>query len=325
MIDFYIISTTLAVNRIWVPSLEKRDWSVFQGLPFMHHHTSRSETTSRRTTILAALVLMLGVITLLPSKPASALTINRNFFGGLAPSTVGGGSIVDIFNTAADWWEASILDDHTLNIDFGWSDLPGNILATASTSDSIRISNGTVRFDNTRSDWFLDATPDDSVEYQNFTETNQDLGGGVVNTSREFGAFFGDAFSNFDLLTVAAHEIGHLLGVLDLFGNPMPDPLLITGPRPFAGTSLDTVPLGGGHLSQFSYPSTVMNPFTSPSVRRHLSAIDILAAAERSDFTELNLNPLAPPIAVAEPAPLAILSFGLLASLALRRRKARAT
>lgn len=274
---------------------------------------------SSRTAAVAVLALCL--LTTMGLKTASALTINRNFVTSTAPTTTaGGGDIIDIFNVAADWWEASILDNHTLNIDFFWADLPGNTLGTASTFDPIRISNGTIRFDNTGTDWFLDATPDDDAEYQTFTETSQDLGGGIVNTSREYEAFFGDPFGRFDLLTVAAHEIGHLLGILDYNFDPIPNPLEITSPRPHAGTLLETVTLGGGHLSQFAYPSTVMNPFISPNVRRNLSAIDILAAAERSDFTDLNLDPLADPIAVAEPAPLAVLTLGLLATIAFRRR-----
>ena len=104
----------------------------------------------------AATILILGVIATTLPKTASALTINRNFTGGITPiTTAGGGSITDVFNIAADWWEASILDSLTLNIDFGWSDLSGSTLATASTFDSIPISNGTVQFDNTGTNWFL--------------------------------------------------------------------------------------------------------------------------------------------------------------------------
>lgn len=278
--------------------------------------------------LLKPLAVTLSAICLLSSgvlSTASALTINRTFVGGIAPTvTTGGGDIVDIFNTAADWWEASILDSHTLDIDFGWDTLAGNTLGSASTTTSVPITTGLIRFDNDRTDWFLDATPTDDADYQTFTETSQDLGGGVVNTSRQFDAFFGDAFGRFDLLTVAAHEIGHLLGVVDVVANPLPDPFLITSPRPNAGTLIDTVALGGGHLSPVSYPNTLMNPFVSRSVRRSQSTIDILAAAERTGFVDLNLDPLAPST-VAEPAPLAMITFGLLTAALVRRRQARDT
>jgi len=57
------------------------------------------------------------------------LTINRNFTGGAAPaSAAGGGNIVDIFNRTADWWEASILDSHIVDVDFSWANLSGNTL-----------------------------------------------------------------------------------------------------------------------------------------------------------------------------------------------------
>jgi hypothetical protein len=84
---------------------------------------------------------------------------------------------------------------------------------------------------------------------------------------------------------------------------------------------IDTVTLGGGHLDPASYPDTLMTPFVRPSVRRSQSAIDILAAAEKTGFFNLNLNPLAAPLAFAEPAPLAVVGLGLLAAIALCGRR----
>jgi hypothetical protein len=44
---------------------------------------------------------------------------------GSAPTnTIGEGNLVEVFHAAADSWEPTIKDDHTVTIQFGWSPLP---------------------------------------------------------------------------------------------------------------------------------------------------------------------------------------------------------
>ena len=247
---------------------------------------------------LTAISSVLAVSFTVPQ--AQAITINLNFvdvgqtfpitsgdIGVSAPTTVyGGGNINDLVHAAADYWESALLDNHTYNIDFGWADLSGPLGIASQWVVSKPGNGGTIRFDGTRTDWFMDSTPYDSSEYHNYTESSADLGGGTVNTGRIYNAdFFQDSslFYSYDFLSVAIHEMGHLLGVAD-FDN-FGDPLVINNPLPYAGTSIDTT---GGHIN---INTTSMYPSIFNGRRKLLSEVDILAAAEVNGFTNVNLNP----------------------------------
>ena len=129
------------------------------------------------------------------SQQAQALTLIRNFvnsgetfprlsdkIAGDAPSNaVGGGNLVDIFNTAADIWEDLIEDDHTVTLNFGWSSLRGKgahyLIGAGGTP--YRETAASILFDNDESfSWFLDSTPTLSEEYQDLMADTRDLGGG---------------------------------------------------------------------------------------------------------------------------------------------------
>jgi hypothetical protein len=265
---------------------------------------------------------------------ASAITIVRDFIpagnpfpGGLgnaggAGNQAGGGDFNSLFNAAADYWEAALMDSHTVTIHYGWQSLSGGTLGVhvllAEGGTPHRETEGTIRFDNDAATaWFTDATPLNHSEYGTFNSFSSNLGGGVMNVGRVHTNPSGSAVGRFDLFSVMLHEVAHALGLSsanDAFvaGNGDFD-VDVTVPRPFAGSSIPTV--SGAHLN---LGNAAMWPSVSPGQRKLLSAADILANAEISKFTNINLDP------VPEPGTIAALGLGISYVLARRRRRAKA-
>ena len=271
-----------------------------------------------------------STIFLSPIK-TEALTINRNFLepgtplgtvlplpliaGEPSENVAGGGDLVTIFNTAADLWEAAILDDHTIDINFGWLDFnsigsPDNRGIGGSFQGSFPPTNSFIGFNNIDSvAWFLDSTPRQNEEYQQYTETVADLGGGELNIGQVYTEATGDAVNRSDMLSLAIHEIGHALGFftddpdLGATGNPqltIPS-ITTTAPRPFLGTVIPTTTSGGGHIDGIQVPTTLMQANLTPGITENLwgfnsryllSGLDILAIAQTNNFSQVNLNPV---------------------------------
>ena len=256
--------------------------------------------------VLLISVIVAAGLSLATREEAQAVTIDLHFIddgewlpllflrAGAAPgNAAGGGNLESILNVAADAWEAAILDDFTVTVNYGWRSRTGG--TTASTSSNTdggnpeRVVQATIVFDNDGSTgWFLDSTPTESSEYGTYAETWADLGVGPVNTGRVWSNPAGAA-ANIDLLTTAMHEIGHALGldtIVDGFADDSVDgDIDVTAPRPFAGTQIPIT--SGAHLN---LPNGLMKPTASFGKRILPSVADILAIAEASDFEDLELS-----------------------------------
>ena len=228
--------------------------------------------------------------------PVSSLTIVRDFQGGTPPDgAVGGGTLEEVFNAAADWWEDAIDDPHEVTIHYSWGDA-GSSLAVhrldAQGGDPNRETEGTIIFSDKIS-WYIDSSPDSDSEFLIFTPFFTDLGGGTMNVGRVFTGPTGNVTGRNDLLTVAKHEIGHALGLASFntaFQEENDDgDIDILVPLPHSGAIIDTT--NGAHLdlnNSLMWPSSVL------STRKVQSAADILANAQISAFVDINTNPHMP-------------------------------
>ena len=107
-------------------------------------------------------IAIIGLVGILWSTPASALSITGNFLSAATgpdnQAATGGGNIQDIFDAAASCWEAVLLDA----VDYDWFDVPpGGTLLAFSFGDArtgfINVVNG--------QNWFMDASPLAHDEY----------------------------------------------------------------------------------------------------------------------------------------------------------------
>ena len=255
----------------------------------------------------------IGVLTTfsVATPQAEALTLIRNFveaseefpgmsevYAGDAPSNaLGGGDLVDIFNTAADIWEAAIADDHTLTLNFGWAPLNSSKASHRLVDEGgtpHRETEASIRFDNDESfSWFLAPTPDLNEEFQDLTESTQDLGGGAINIERRYANTVADSLADghYDLLQTAIHEIGHALGMSnanDAYQVEKEDvDVDVTSPRPFEDSS---IPIDGSHFPDELEQTLLWGGGLPRSERRYPSEVDIVANAQVSQFTDVNLD-----------------------------------
>ncbi|GBE47209.1 hypothetical protein BMS3Bbin12_00364 [bacterium BMS3Bbin12] len=274
-----------------------------------------------------AALLALGLFAL-SAAPAGAVTITAQFLSSKFPSFTtpssakGGGNLTDIFDTAIDYWEKAIPSSGSVRILTGWGTLGPNVLASTFTFSHKSSyyhyppNYVNIEFNNSNSanwSWFLDPTPTGNSEYSTFTSSSADLGGGIVNTGRVFTGANGAAAGNYDLLSVALHEIGHALGFTPSSGTNV----VVAGPLPDVGTSIRTTT--GGHIDIETAELYYSLP---PSERKLLTGVDILGVAQLAGYRTVDLNPVPVPL----PGGLVLMVSGIVAlgvrAAAGRRRAA---
>lgn len=249
-----------------------------------------------------------------------------SFTSAAAPGTAtGGGNLNAIFEAAANYWEQSIFDNFDLLISYAWAPLGPGVAATTITTGVgfdgagvYRNLNASIIFSTTGLNWFLDVTPTDNSEYASYFTYANSLGTSQsINTGVRYSSPTTVPAGNFDLLMVAAHEIGHALGLDDAYAgyidNLQGSNIVVSSSTSslYAGATIPTFGRSSAHINPgFSnLDNSLMQPSLGSGMRVLPSTADILAVCQSSSFTQCTNGPSGNE--VPEPGAVSLLLSGL--------------
>ena len=272
-------------------------------------------------TLVAALLLSVTLLSAV-TPVASALTINLTYNGATQPpdNDPAEAKLMAIMQEAANRWESIIKDDHTMQVNVRYVAFQNNAtLADAQVVSSnisgTRTEKGLIRFDRAPGNnllWYFDDDPSDDLEFD-FAQT-QLLDLSAADRASDFQAntlleplleveYKGSSnegnskpsATDIDMLSVAMHELGHLLGVGNmpagvneiLDGNYDLPSLMLGGRSMAAIAALDSQ---GNPVPHIKHTGALMTPLIGAGVRAMPSALDVLAMAAVSDWTQIDLQ-----------------------------------
>jgi len=262
-----------------------------------------------RSVLRVAVVACVIAVAMIGS-PAGAITIDISYChendSPFEDNNVTGKTIVALFEAAAAIWEDYLPDPGNppftgvYDICVSWDDDLGD--DTVGNADTVSfdidlladpLNAGTL---TAPADWYIDETPFDNSEFKmkRFEAREysgpeiQDYFNGSVQPLLESG-YFGDAKDDeaadgkIDALTIALHEMGHILGVNSLSGDTWNAPISKTGG---VLTVIDNLDDDDSHIA--ATKALMFSEFME-SMRVLPSSVDILAVADDEAFGFVDL------------------------------------
>ncbi len=261
-----------------------------------------------RKRVLRILGLACIVMLALPAPSQAGLKIILSpggGTGGTPPANLaGGGNLMAIVQQAAAYWEQIYSDpqqEWTVQLEYRWGldqvsvdNLSGQFTLFTAGGNPNRILSGRIAFDNSgATPWFADPNPASNSAYAdikpsaNFYCCVPSAPGGKVYVNN--GIWFqhpvnSDALDRVDLLTVAMHEIGHGLGLLQAppeYTSPFQFEITTAVSPRYAGLEIFLDSLG--IFEHLPSPSLMM-PRIQPGIRQFPAALDIMVIAQLSEY-----------------------------------------
>lgn len=298
--------------------------------PTFHAITLHSQAQQRRITWhVGLLVLATFLLPLLIPTTAQAAGLEINLTFVQSPQTPAadpnGQLVMAIMEAAASHWKSIILDNHTVDVVVTYQDIgddrlayacftkpsgqcwdgPGEVQAVLPTTAAIVID--TVTMGGAPVVHYYDPTPTNHSEFDLQQVLVRDL---PINTQNFLYdgdlpdllevSYSGDALGTapalaqtaFDMMTIAMHELGHVLGML----NENQDTSTETGDGDFDfdsdfvfGSSMAAEIASGGDGEHLLSPNSLMAATMGPGERLLPTATDVFAVASAGGWHDIQL------------------------------------